>query len=294
MRKRKLGSLLVVIAAAMCFSFAACTGASDSTSMQPITVTLSKNEAELDLYESTILTAEVANTEEAVVWSSSDETVAAVEGGKVTALKEGVAIISATVNEASDKCTLTVNAPDEEPTLTLNETSMSLNKGESDVIQPTLTYKGGELDAAYSYESSAPAIVSVSAEGVAEGVAVGAATVTVTATYLTFTAVCEVSVTVLDNVSLALSEENVRMAMNGGAKTITVTVTENGKPIENPEIVWTAEYIDVVTVENGVLTPVGEGESEVTAEYTSEAGKKYTASTSIKAQRERLPLPSSI
>lgn len=281
MRKRKLGSLLVVIAAAMCFSFAACTGASDSTSMQPITVTLSKNEAELDLYESTILTAEVANTEEAVVWSSSDETVAAVEGGKVTALKEGVAIISATVNEASDKCTLTVNAPDEEPTLTLNETSMSLNKGESDVIQPTLTYKGGELDAAYSYESSAPAIVSVSAEGVAEGVAVGAATVTVTATYLTFTAVCEVSVTVLDNVSLALSEENVRMAMNGGAKTITVTVTENGKPIENPEIVWTAEYIDVVTVENGVLTPVGEGESEVTAEYTSEAGKKYTAKLNV-------------
>ena len=203
MRKRKLGSLLVVIAAAMCFSFAACTGASDSTSMQPITVTLSKNEVELDLYESTILTAEVANTEEAVVWSSSDETIAVVEGGKVTALKEGVAIISATVNETSDKCTLTVNEPDEEPTLTLNETSMSLNKGESDVIQPTLTYKGGELDAAYSYESSAPAIVSVSAEGVAEGVAVGAATVTVTATYLTFTTACEVSVTVLDNVSLA-------------------------------------------------------------------------------------------
>lgn len=56
------------------------------------------------------LTATVtpANSTDLVTWSSSDTSVATVSGGKVTALKEGTATITATAGSQSKSCTVTV------------------------------------------------------------------------------------------------------------------------------------------------------------------------------------------
>lgn len=76
------------------------------------TVALNKTELSLTVGGEETLTATVIPEGTAVTWSSSDETVAKVENGKVTALKAGSATIKATTADGAEaSCTVTVNQP---------------------------------------------------------------------------------------------------------------------------------------------------------------------------------------
>lgn len=66
------------------------------------------------------------------VWKSSSKSVATVnERGMVTALKHGTAKITATVDGVSATCYITVN----QPSVSLNKTSLSLKKGKSEELK---------------------------------------------------------------------------------------------------------------------------------------------------------------
>ena len=74
-------------------------------------VTLGKNTLTLKPGETGTLTAAVTpenTSDKPVVWASSDETVATVENGTVTALKPGTATITAACGDAQATCTVTV------------------------------------------------------------------------------------------------------------------------------------------------------------------------------------------
>ncbi len=74
-------------------------------------VTLDKNTLTLKPGETGTLTAAVTpenTSDKPVVWASSDETVATVENGTVTALKPGTATITAACGDAQATCTVTV------------------------------------------------------------------------------------------------------------------------------------------------------------------------------------------
>ena len=98
-------------------------GAIDNFSVSPVGsayvpvtgITLSDEALELEVGETAILTATVEPdnaTDPTVIWTSSDETVAAVdENGVVTAIAEGEADIIAAADGVSAVCTVTVTAP---------------------------------------------------------------------------------------------------------------------------------------------------------------------------------------
>ena len=78
------------------------------------TIELSPNNVTLNVGETYDVIATVTNQGSNIVtWSSSDDTIVSVSGGKITANKAGITTITATVKEGvSDTCTVTVNAPD--------------------------------------------------------------------------------------------------------------------------------------------------------------------------------------
>ncbi|MBO1678489.1 Ig-like domain-containing protein [Bittarella massiliensis (ex Durand et al. 2017)] len=76
-------------------------------------VTLSQGKASLEVGQSLLLKAVVAPSEfsQEVVWASSDEGVATVKDGKVTAVKAGKTTVSATAGAQSASCEITVTEP---------------------------------------------------------------------------------------------------------------------------------------------------------------------------------------
>ena len=80
-----------------------------SSSAEEVSVVLDEGSLFLDAGESGELIATVYGSEEDPVWTSDDEDVATVDQyGIVTAVAEGVAVITATVGDAYDTCTVTV------------------------------------------------------------------------------------------------------------------------------------------------------------------------------------------
>ena len=77
-------------------------------------VTLDKSSISIEVDETLQLTATVSPdnaTDKTVTWSSSEDAVATVENGKVTAIKEGEATITAKVGDKTAECKVTVSAP---------------------------------------------------------------------------------------------------------------------------------------------------------------------------------------
>ena len=81
-------------------------------------VTLDKTSAELTVGGTAALKATVTPdnaTDKTVTWTSSDESVATVKDGTVTAVKAGKAVITAKAGDQTAECTVTVKAKEEKP-----------------------------------------------------------------------------------------------------------------------------------------------------------------------------------
>lgn len=93
----------------------------DPTPVDPVaveSVMLNKSTLTLDIGGTETLTATVKPdnaTNKTVAWESDKPAIAKVENGKVTALAEGTATITATADGKSDVCTVTVNKTTEQP-----------------------------------------------------------------------------------------------------------------------------------------------------------------------------------
>ena len=95
--------------------FAACGNTEEEQQTVAVaSVTVSPATLSLTEGESGTLTATIAPenaTDKTVTWSSSDNAVATVENGEVTAVGHGTAVITATAGGVAGSCTVTVNAP---------------------------------------------------------------------------------------------------------------------------------------------------------------------------------------
>lgn len=109
------------------------------------TITLNQTSALLDMYESVTLTATTANTTSAVVWSTSDASVASVDGGVVTAVAVGFATITASVDDVSATCSVTVTNSYTAPVLNVNEDYVSVALNGSFTVTAETTWKGTPL-----------------------------------------------------------------------------------------------------------------------------------------------------
>ena len=148
-------------------------------------------------------------TDKTVTWSSSDDSVASVENGVVTAKKSGTATITVTATNgtedtADDKTdTITITVTNPATGISLNKYTLELTEGENETLTANVTPT--DADGSVAWSSNNTSVATVDSTGKVTAVKVGTATITAT-TSNGKTATC--AVTVKKAVTLAEAFEN--------------------------------------------------------------------------------------
>ena len=243
------------------------------------TITLDKTSLEIVEGDKATLTATVKPdnaTYKGIIWSSSDEKVATIKDGEITAIAPGTATITAKAekDDRSALCVVTVSKrvyPVE--SVSLDKTSLELTEGDKATLTATVL-PDNATNKNVSWSSSDEKVATVSTTGEVTAVAPGKAAITVTTEDGAKTAKCEVTVNKriypvesvsLDKTSLELTE--------GDKATLTATVLpENAS---NKNVSWASNDEKVATVSAaGEVTAVAPGKAAITV--TTEDGAKTT------------------
>ena len=226
-------------------------------------VVLDKESMELVIGENKTLTATVEpenTTDKTIVWSSSNEEVAAVsEDGVVTAISVGTATITAKCGEVSAICNVTVK-PILATSIILNKETLELVIGENETLAAAIDPES-TTDKTIAWSSSDENVATVSHDGVVTAVSVGETTIT--ATCGEATATCEVIVKPIVPTSITLNTETLELTI-GENEILTATV--DPESTTDKTIVWSSSDENVATVSgDGVVTAVSVGETTITA-----------------------------
>jgi uncharacterized protein YjdB len=207
-----------------------------------------------------------------VTWSSSDNTIAAVDrNGKVTAVKGGKAEITAkTVNGKTAVCNVTVRIPAAAVTLNLENKDIEMEKGSLLVLAAVL--EPADTTDQLTWATSDSNIVTIDTDGKIN--AVNAGTAIITAKAGDFSVECKVTVGISIS-KLVLDDTNLTLK-KGENKTLTATI-DPPDTTEDKTVTWTSSDEKVAAVDStGKITAVEGGSAVITAQ----AGK-HTAQCTI-------------
>lgn len=204
-----------------------------------------------------------------LVWDAQPAGIVKIAGGKVTALAQGTAKVTATDRTGAVKaeCAVTVDVP---ATLTLDAQTKKLNIDESFTLKATVLPETVKDEISWTVEPAG--IVSVE-NGVVTGLADGTATVTASIRGGAIKATCAVTVELNMTITLDVTEKSLHI---GDEFTITPTVT----PASQASLIaWSVEQTDeFVSVTNGKVTALKEGTAVVKA---SAVGGKFHAECTV-------------
>lgn len=258
-------------------------------------VTLNKTSLSLTAGDTYTLSCTVRPSnasDKSVTWKSSNTSVASVNSsGKVTAIKEGTAVITVKTNDGgyTAECEVSVsNQTISVTSVTLNKTSLSLVENET----YTLTYTvkpSNASDKSVTWKSSNASVATVTNSGKVTAIKKGNAVITVKTNDGGYTAECEVTVSsqsVEDKITLnSPSSNNVSYEANDYAISFTsanawnassdsdwITINPNSGPSGNNSIsikiaknTSTAKRTGIVTITSGTasakITYIQDGET---------------------------------
>lgn len=298
MKKRLWSAFALLIAMFCALCLAACSDNGEEggeTSSEVASIQMSEAYS-MQRFQQATLTAVALDADGEVLenktisWSSSDTSILTVEdGGAMTAVAEGTANVTATCEDVSAVCVVTVSAATVLPQLTAGDlTSYTLSQGATYTLTPYVTYDGTrQSDVVFSYASDNEEVASVSEDGTITATGFGTATITVTGSWRGAGADIlsdTVSVTVLDGyagsvsapgttiytANLDLEEEGYGSFSN--TVTLTAFITNNGTAVTPAQgsVVWSTDDTGIVSVDSttGVVTAKAEGEAIVSFTYT--------------------------
>ena len=264
---------------------ASCSVSVSAKTVDVASISLSKEELTLKEGDSETITATVKPddaTDKTVTWTSSDPSVATVDGGKIEAVKEGTATVTAKAGDKTATCKVTVDKKViAVESVELDKTEVELTEGDS--VTLTATVKPDDAtDKTVTWTSSDPSVATVDG-GKIEAVKEGSATITAKSGEKSAT--CKVTVKkVIAVESVELDKTEVELT-EGDSVTLIATV----KPDDATDktVTWTSSNPSVATVDKGKIEAVKEG----TATITAKTGEKSAACTVIvKAKVPEHPL----
>ena len=219
-------------------------------------------------------------TDKVLYWTSSNENVARVSEGNVTAVGKGTAIITATSRDGNKTASCQVTVEDgtvKLTSLTLKSNMEILTKGENTTIYAV--YNPSNVTDKVLYWSSSNTNVARISEGNVTVVGNGVATITATSRDGNKTASCQIVVvdknTQMQNIALKTTNAN----MKPGEST-TIYATYNPSNVTDKVIYWISSDEKVARVSEGMVTAVGEGTATITA-ITKDGGKIATCEITV-------------
>ena len=245
-------------------------------------ITLNETAVTLNEGQSTQLTATVTPTtadNKTLEWSSSNAAVATVDqNGKVTAVAQGKATITVKSTDGSNvsaTCEITVTKL--VSGITLNETAVTLNEGQSTQLTATVTPATAD-NKTLEWSTSNAAVATVDQNGKVTAVAQGKATITVKATDgSNVSATCEITVTKLVS-GIAVSPTSLTLA-EGETGQLTAIVPDDA---DNKTVEWSSNNTAVATVDqDGKVTAVAQGKATITVKATDGSNVSATCEITV-------------
>lgn len=233
----------------------------------------------------TVLPANATDRE--VKWSSSNEQVAVVVNGKVTAKVEGTATITATADGKSATCSVTVtkaeNVPVEEVVLDIS--NLSLKVGETQTLTATIKPTNSTVKEVNWSSSNEKVAVVVNGKVTAKG----EGTATITATADGKSASCSVTVAkaepeIIPVSGITLNSEKLELEVG---ETFTLTATVSPSNATEKTVVWNSESQITATVEDGLVTAKAVGETIISA---TAGDVTVECALTVKAKEETPPV----
>jgi alpha-tubulin suppressor-like RCC1 family protein len=225
----------------------------------------------------------------AVHWSSSDETVATVDGtGQVTAVAQGGATITASSQGRTGTAAITVAASGSPPvhSVEVDPDEADVEEGaELQLFAVVKTEDGTRVfDRVVNWSSSDENVATVDNQGLVTGVAVGNATITAISEGVSGTAAITVTeAQIVESVEIAPAPVE---AVVGGHTQLTATLRDgDGNKVTGPVVFWSSSNEGVATVNaNGRVTGVSTGVATITAISQSHSGTAKMTVATINAE----------
>lgn len=227
--------------------------------------TFSLNEVQhiMDVGSSFELNARVTDDQAAVVWSSSNASVATVTADRsdatkavIKGLKKGTTIITATqmINGVSKtaSCEVSVTQSVSVQSVTINPETLSITKGTQYPLIAIFSPRSAD-NQTVKWVSSDESIIKVDNQGVVSAIKGGEAVVSVVAEDGIKVASCTISVRE-PVTGIKLSTNQVNASLSLGNYQLTYTITPAGEGV-NRDVTWSSSAPDVLTVDaNGYVT----------------------------------------
>lgn len=245
-------------------------------------VSLNKTTLKLKEGENETLIATVTPdnaTDKTVTWTSSNPAIATVdENGKVAAIKEGEATITAKAGEKEATCSVLVKNDVPVSSIVLNKTSLTLTKGASETLEATVK-PDDATDKTLTWKSSNTNVATVE-NGTIKGIGIGTATITASSGNVSGTC----SVTVLSDAA-----DGVYARYLGGSAVIINGVYQSGSKLNFSVINYSTEEINVVNVQlvNGVTMAAG---NKLTINSSIPSGQSSTWTITVGALGIQSPI----
>ncbi len=249
-------------------------------------VTLDKTDIGLNAGSSLNLAATVSPsnaTNRAVIWGSSDDKVAKVDGnGLVKGLKTGTATITVKTKDGGKiaKCRVEVkkytNGVVSVREISLDKEKMIIYSGASYKLIPTIKPDNAAVKD-ITWTSNNPSVATVDKNGVVRGIKVGTATITAKTTSGGKTVTCKVEVrkAVL---GVVLSKTSMTVYTS---QTATLVAVVNPSDATDRTITWSSSNPTVASVDkNGMVRGISVGSAVITVK-TNDGGKTATCNVTV-------------
>lgn len=220
-----------------------------------------------------------------IVWKSSNEKVAIVQNGKITAITEGTAIITASINGNNSTCKVIVSSDYIPITgISLNKSSLNIVIGTTETLIKNIS-PSNATNQDVTWHSSNEDVATINSSGQITAKKTGSTTITVT-TSNGYRTTCKV--TVIDTISLKeikLNKTNINIKEH---ETDTLSISYNPNNATNKNITWKSSNTNVATVDlSGKVTAIQPGTATITA-VSNDGGHVASCKVTVEALSKKV------